>query len=268
MGGWPRWLVCVFLVVGVSFSHLSKPGIAAENWKELKGENFIVFYLEDAAFAQQVLTRAAVYYRKIASDLGYSRYDNFWQWENRAKIYLYRDHAAFLQATEKKSWIHGTAYYEKKEIVSYHSGQGFMEILLPHELCHLIFRDFVGFKGEVPLWMDEGVAQWQEAGKRKWASLVVRKLIEKKETIPFIDLMLLGPQIEKDPVMTAKFYAEAVTLVGFLIEKYGPLKFISFCRELRDGKDLNAALSFVYTESIPDIQTLEKKWLTYYGGSQ
>ena len=253
------------MVVALLF--LLRPAVAEEAWQEVKGENFVVFYLEDAVFAQEVLTQAERYYQGIASDLGYSRYDNFWQWENRAKIYIYRNHEEFLKATGKKPWIHGTAFYNKREIVSYKWGQGFLDVLLPHELCHLIFRDFVGFKGEVPLWLDEGVAQWEEAGRRKWAIGTVKTLIEKKAYMPLGELMRIGSDSENDPVLSAKLYSQAATLVGFLMEKYGQSRFVSFCRELRDGKSVDEALAFVYTDSIPDTGALEEKWLQHYGGS-
>ena len=261
----PR-LSCCFLILA-TFLFPLRPAVAAEDWQEVKGENFVVFYLEDPAFAQEVLTQAERYYQKIAFDLGYSRYDNFWQWENRAKIYIYRNHGEFLKATGKNPWIHGTAFYNKKEIISYKWGQGFLEVLLPHELCHLIFRDFVGFKGEVPLWLDEGVAEWEEAGKRKGAVETVKALIAQKEYIPLKELMRVGSDSEKDPVQSAKLYAQAATLVGYLMETYGSSSFGSFCRELRDGKSVGEALAFVYTDSIQDVETLEKKWLQHYGGS-
>lgn len=238
----------------------------AEEWKDLKGENFVVFYLEDAVFAQKVLTQAERYYQGIASDLGYSRYDNFWQWENRAKIYIHRNHEEFLKATGKKPWIHGTAFYNKREVISYKWGQGFLDMLLPHELCHLIFRDFVGFKGEVPLWLDEGVAQWEETRKRKWALDTAKDLIAKRAYMPLGELTRVGSDSDNDSALSAKLYAQAATLVGYLIEKYGSSKFISFCRELRDGKSVDAALSFIYTDSVPDLGTLEKKWVQHYGG--
>jgi len=240
---------------------------AAEDWQELKSEHFIVFYLDDYKFAQEVLTQSEKYYDKIASDLGYSRYDNFWQWDNRAKIYLYRDHEEFLRATGKPSWVYGTAIYDKREIVSYRWGKGFIDALLPHELAHLIFRDFVGFKGEVPLWLDEGVAQWEEAQRRKWAITIVKELIKNKEFVPLKELTKVGSGSENDAVLSAKLYAQAVTLVGYLIEKYGPTKFVLLCQQLRDGKSMDEALSFVYTDSIRDISELEKGWLKYYGGA-
>lgn len=238
----------------------------AENWQELKGEHFVIFYLEDAAFAQETLTRAEKYYDKIASDLGYSRYDNFWQWDNRAKIYIYRNQAEFLKATGKKSWVYGTAIYNERTIISYRWSQGFFDILLPHELSHLIFRDFIGFKGAVPLWLDEGISQWEEAGRRKWAIYTVRNLIDKGEYIPLAELTNVGLNSENDFTLSAKLYAQAVTLVGYLIGKYGPTKFGQFCRALRDGKNIDDALSFAYTDSIRNISELEREWLKYYGG--
>ena len=239
----------------------------AEEWKELKGEHFIIYYAEDDKFAGEVLTQAEKYYERIASDLGYSRYDNFWQWDSRAKIYIYKDQGDFLRATGKKPWVHGTAIYDKKEIISYKWGRNFTDTLLPHELAHLIFRDFVGFKAEVPLWLDEGVSQWEEASKRKGAGIYVRELIRGRDYIPLSELMQVGEVSENDAVLSAKLYAQAVTLVGYLIESYGSAKFTLFCRQLRDGKTVDESLSFAYADSIPDIGVLEKKWLSYYGGS-
>ncbi len=242
-------------------------GIAiAADWQELAGEHFKVFYLEDHKFAEDTLTRAEKYYERIASDLGYSRYDNFWQWDNRAKIYLYKSHEDFLKAIGKKSWIHGMAVYEKREIISYRQGKDFLDRLLPHELAHLIFRDFVGFKGEIPLWLDEGVAQWEEDESRRWAIKIVKDLISNKEFIPLAELTRVGSGSENDAVLSAKLYSQAVTLVGYLIEKHGSTKFALLCRQLRDGKNLNEALSFVYTDSIRNTDELEKEWLKYYGG--
>jgi len=237
-----------------------------ENWLELKGEHFEIFYLEDASFAQEVLVRAERFYDKIATDLGYSRYDNFWQWDKRAKIYIYRNHGEFLKATGKKSWIYGTAVYSERKIISYRWSQGFLDVLLPHELSHLIFRDFVGFKGNVPLWLDEGVSQWEEANRRKWAIGVVKGLIKKREFIPLVELTHLGSSSENDFTLSAKLYAQAVTVVGYLIEKYGSMRFAQFCRNLRDGKSVDGALASAYADSILNTGELENGWLKYYGG--
>ena len=57
--------------------------IADEDWKELTGTHFIVYYVGDEEFARDTLDQAEVYYNRIASDLGYQRYQEFWTWERR-----------------------------------------------------------------------------------------------------------------------------------------------------------------------------------------
>jgi hypothetical protein len=236
----------------------------AEDWNELKSEHFVVYYHDGEDFAQNVSQWAEKYYSNIAADLGYARYDNFWTWDKRAKIYIYRSREDYIAGTGAKDWSYGFANYYRKEIVSYSHSTKFIDTLLPHEMAHLIFRDFVGFKGEVPIWLDEGVAQWEETDKRAAATGLVRTLITYKDTIPLELLMRINIGQETNENTARKFYAQAVTLVGFMIEKYGQSKFIQFCRQLRDGATINTALSFTYPESIKDTVELEKEWMEYY----
>jgi hypothetical protein len=245
---------------------LGSIAVFAGEWQELKSEHFIVYYLYDDNFAGEVSREAEKYYDRIASDLGYPRYDNFWTWDNRARIYIYRDRNSFLQATGAVDWSYGFAVYDKRTIVSYANNAKFIEALLPHEVTHLIFRDFVGFKGQIPAWLDEGVAQWEEFDKRKAAVESVRESIANKTAIPLSALTQTDISREGNAEISRKFYAESVTLVGFLIEKYGQSKFTLFCRQLRDGASINEALKFTYSDSIRDMDELEKEWIKYYGG--
>ena len=142
------------------FGILSASPSLSQEWREASGEHFRVYFLDNVDFANEVLRNAEIFYRRIAIDIGYPRYSEFWTWDKRVKIYIYQDRVTFLKATNQPSWSEGMADYTNKQILSYAWSQGFMDSLLPHEMAHLIFRDFVGFKGEIPLWLDEGVAQW------------------------------------------------------------------------------------------------------------
>ncbi len=237
----------------------------ADGWKELKSEHFIVYYLDGDQFAADVSQASEKYYSRIASDLGYARYDNFWTWDNRAKIYLYSDRDGYL-STGAQKWSYGMSRYDKKEIVSYANSAKFVESILPHELAHLIFRDFVGFKSYVPVWLDEGVAQWEESDNRSAAVGLLKEYISKNEIIPLAMLMKMNIAQESNVEITRRFYVEAVTLVGFLIKEYGPAKFTLFCRGLRDGENIDDALRLAYSEPIVDSASLEREWLQYYGG--
>ena len=237
--------------------------VYGREWQILKGEHFIVYFEEDKKFAKEVLDRAEQYYRRIAEDLGYTRYSNFWLWENRVKIYIYPDHSAFIKESRQPSWSRGMADYTHKRILSFRGCIDFLSKILPHELTHLIFRDYIGFKGEVPLWLDEGVAMWQEEDKRQEAQQIVKSLLKQHKLLSLKTLTTLDIRRVEDRNLAGIFYMEAISLVGFMIKRYGTQRFIEFCRELRDGKSINEALSFAYPNSISSIEKLEEAWIEY-----
>jgi len=255
-------------------------------WKELSSDHFIIKFTQDEKFAKGVLDRAEQYYRSIASDIGYPRYSEFWTWDKRAKIYIYPDKASFLKATGQPGWSEGMADYGNKQIISYAWSRGFEDSLLPHEMAHLIFRDFVGFRGEIPLWLDEGVAQWAEVGKRAYIKDMSRQLYIEDALLSLKDMMRLdirritaedrvyirGNRTKEDDPgvlflsgesLINTYYLQSVSLVGFLIERYGSERFARFCRELRDGKSMDEALSYTYPDSMRSLAELEKNWRQY-----
>jgi len=276
--------ICILSVF--VYSVLVAYDAAAWDWQETKSDHFIVYFTQDRKFAQDVLDKAEVYYKRIATELGYPRYSEFWMWDKRVKIYIYPDHQSFIKATNQPEWSHGMADYRTKQIISFTWSKNFLESLLPHEMAHLIFRDFVGFKGEVPLWLDEGVAQWEEEAKRHEMKNMVKQLYKEDTLLSLRDMMKLKLMEIKDmkrtyilSTLTKKgesaslilgtdnlvsiYYFQSVSLVGFLIEKYGSDSFAAFCRQLRDGKSLDEALRFAYPTHIQSINELELKWREY-----
>jgi len=275
-----------FVVITFFSIHTFTAAAYAVQWKDKSSEHFIVYYIEDDSFAKNVLDDAEVCYRRIASELGYPRYSEFWLWDNRAKIYIHKDRKSYLKATGMPAWSEGMADYIEKEIVSYAWSKDFIESLLPHEIAHLVFRDFVGFKGEVPLWLDEGVAQWAEEKKRPEMKRMVQELYNNDTLLLLSDLMKLNINALKEidrvyvrPTITKEgdrgvvflstehlvttYYLVSVSLVGYMIEKYGSKRFASFCRELRDGKGLEDALKSAYPEYIRSLDELEERWRGY-----
>jgi hypothetical protein len=258
----------------------------AGDWREKKSEHFIVYFTQDEKFAQEVLDAAEKDYRRIAYDLGYVRYSEFWTWDKRVKIYIFADRDSFLKATGQPSWSEGMADYTNKHIVSYIWGKGFVESLLPHEMAHLVFRDFVGFTGQIPLWLDEGVAQWEEEAKRKEIKNIIQRYFQQDNLLLVSDIMKLnieslkgkqGVLIRatrtkdgKDGVLFLSannlveiYYLQSVSLVGYLIEKFGSNAFSGFCRELRDGKSVEEALKIAYPLYIHNIREFEDGWRAY-----
>ncbi len=250
-------------------------------WQQVKGDHFIVNFTDDKQFAQDVLARSEVYYDKIADSLGYPRYSDFWTWNKRVDIFIYPDHTSYLQATGQMEWTDGKADYKHKQISIYAGNPKFLETILPHEIAHLIFRDFIGFKGDVPLWLDEGVATSAQEETLADIKKRVKELYNRSALMTLDDLMTVdfktssksstfhrilmkdnskGFLLLEPSNFIAVFYAQATSLVSFLKEQYGTDRFTDFCRELRDGKNVDEALKKAYPEECPGVKELEKKW--------
>ena len=253
-----------FLSVFISISDAIGVVQAQEiEWQESKSEHFIIYYTDDEGFAKKVSRQSEIYYRNIASELGYQRYSEFWTWNKRVKIYIYPDRESFLKKTNQPEWSEGVANYTKKEISSYALSEDFLDALLPHEMTHLIFRDYVGFTGEIPLWLDEGVAQWMEPRKRELVKSVIARFVDQGKLIPLRRMMTEDIRNNQDSAYVGSYYVHAVSMVSFLITKYSAARFTNFCRELRDGKSVEESLKFVYPTSIRSIEELEEKWKKY-----
>ncbi|UCC94431.1 MAG: hypothetical protein JSW40_06375 [Candidatus Omnitrophota bacterium] len=277
--------VLAFFMVATLVQLCNVEAFASCEWEELKGTHFIVnFCKDDLSFAREILREAEKNYSRIAHYLGYARYSNFWTWEHRVKIYIYPDRRSFSQARKRPQWSEGMADYTKKEIASYAQSKNFLETILPHEMAHLMFRDFVGFQGEVPLWLDEGVAQWAEAKRRQEVKALMRVFVKRKTLIPLKRMMTsnvrnvtnrnifrvysslrpeAAPFVMRGNNFVKLYYLQAASLVGFLIERFGTERFTNFCRGLRDGKALREALKSSYPQSVSTMEGLEAEWLQY-----
>ena len=257
------------------------PHAAAAEIREFKTDHFVVQYPSGAdEFSREAARQAEEYYRSIAEDLGYVRYDNFWRWDNRVRIIIYADHDAYLRATGRPAWSHGVADYTRKTIASYVWGTGFLDTLLAHEIAHLIFRDFVGFKGEVPLWLDEGVAQWTQkrrSGEYDGAMAQVKNapvrlgLVEMMRldirALSADELVSFGAGSQRATLSGAQmirlYYAQALSVVEFLMQRYGTDRFVQLCRQLRDGRTLDEALPFVFPAQMRTLDEMETQWTAY-----
>lgn len=253
-----RCLVHVFALLALYVSAQAQE----DGWNAVRGKHFLVYYREDKAMAEDTALRAEEYYVTVARDLGFRRYDSFWLWENRVKIFLYGSRSEFVKATQAPEWASGKADYVNREISGFSGSRDFLKSLLPHEIAHLVFRDFLGFRTEAPLWLEEGVAMWFETGRREDVRQFVLKLREEEELFPLESLTGMSVASLNDGRRALAFYAQASSIVGFMISRLGSDAFRKFCGEIRDGKSVDDALRFTYSGTADSIVRLERLWLS------
>ena len=235
--------------------------VETELWQTQKSQHFIVYYQEAPnGYINDLINKAEEYYNSIVDDLGYRRFD-FWSWDNRAKIYMYKDDASYHSDSERAAWSGATVNVRKRTIKTFVGQPGFFDSVLPHEMTHIIFREFIGEKVNLPLWMDEGVACSQEKSTLNERLKVARNLISQSI---YIDLNKLTEIKGTTLVVPQVFYAEAASSAVFLLDKYGKDKFLEFSRALRDGVNWREALNNTY--GFRDLHDMEAKWKEFFTG--
>ncbi len=242
-----------------------------KDWETDKSEHFIVYYAgsKESAWIEKVLRKAEYYYDKVADHIGYARYNNYWTWEDRAKIFIFPDKMSYAQNTGYPPWTKGVVFrdqevFKSKVIVTYKQEDDFMEGVLPHEIGHLILHDFIGFEKKIPRWFDEGVAQLQEKDKVQKASQYMQMAIAQNKYYPLSQLMSLDINSEVDFEKVVQFYAQSVSLIDFMISKYGKDRFGELCYEMKDNLSFEDALKKVYPTMFDSLEELEEKYLKYF----
>ncbi len=236
--------------------------ISAAEWKEYKQQHFIIYYKEAPLdFVKEVDRAAEGYYNEITHNLGFTRYKG-WTWDDRAKIYIYDDSSDYINAGRQIGWSHGAASPQEKEIRTFPSAHGFFDSTLPHELGHIIFREFIGFQASVPLWFEEGIAMYQEKAKRWGADKVVATARKQGKFIPLDELSLIDLNGNSSQELVDLYYAESASAVYFFITEYGLNRFVQLCRKLQEGGTFDLALTDVYIR-FQNVKDVNKAWENY-----
>jgi hypothetical protein len=149
-----------------------------------------------------------------------------------------------------------------KVIQTYPTAHGFFDSILPHELGHIIFREYVGFASDIPLWFEEGIAMYQEKAKRWGADADVKEAINNGQFVPLQELQTMRLTHETDKETVMLFYIEAASAVHYLISELGKFKFSLFCQNLKKGSSFNQALEKSYYR-FTNIEDLNKAWMGY-----
>ncbi len=248
----------------ILISALSSSVFAEEDkdWKEYKRQHFIIYYKNAPIdFVKEVEDMSEYYYTTISKNIGFTRY-NAWTWDERAKIYIYDNPEDYVETGKQMRWSHGVASPEDRVIRTFPAAHGFFDSTLPHELSHIVFREFVGFNARVPAWFEEGVAMYQEKAKRWGAHDTVRRAIENGVFISLEELTRAKLFHKADKAFINLFYAEAASAVNFMITKHGKHRFVNLCRKMKKGSSFEEALKSVYVR-YHTIEDLSEDWYKF-----
>ena len=235
--------------------------------KELYSDHFIIISDKniDQEYIYKIKNMAEDFYKVIAQEFNFIRRDP-WLWKNRAKIFIAKDKDEYAQKYSCPSWSSACVDYQGKRIFTYPQQENFSSIL-SHELTHIIFREYVG-KGQLPLWLDEGMSvyvayKYEKKQNESEVGLLKQKILAGKY-IKFSDLnnMTLEELKNKPRDYVDTFYAESFSIINCLVKKWSRYNLSNFFKFLKDGYSVTESLCKSY--NIRTLEELEKQWIRFY----
>lgn len=259
---WLSIFIAAYLFVPLSLH-------AKERATGLKGHHramsFEVWARNDAR-AEKIAASSENFYKRLLKDLKYGG-----MLKKRCRIYIFDSRQAFLRHMEGKAvnaTYAGALAFPRRpqknpEVYGYEC-DGLLEYILPHELTHQIYREFVlgiDITSPVPIWINEGMACYEEHNSRYMKT--AKAAVDSGNFIGLNELFHIK-QYPVDQNKNALFYAESTSVVEFLITTYGGRKFLNFSRKLiKSKKPVDAALKAVYYPHIRNTEELQKAWLKF-----
>src|SRR5258708_6610257 len=205
-----------------------------ERSRRRQGSHFILHYQGDATASdlqQQLLATLDDGYRDLASQLGYEP-------SEKIIVILYTQ-KEFVDITEAPSWagaindgklripIRGVAVMNPE-----------LARVLKHELTHSFLSSLAG--GRCPTWLNEGMAQMMEPRSSSNFAQPLAALFQQRKEIPFA--VLEHPFIRFSDVEAQVAYAESLSAVDYLRERYGMGDVLRMLRNIGSGVEPELAL--------------------------
>ena len=103
---------------------------------------------------------------------------------------------------------------------------------------------------------------YQEKFRRKDIKKKLLKAIEERKLIPLTKLSEINIMFVKDTEVVDLYYTEAISVVEYLITKFGRDNFVRLCKALKERKNFDQAIEESY-RVFKNLEELDKGWLRY-----
>ena len=174
-----------------------------------------------------------------------------WEYPHSVDIVVWADRKEYLaNASDAPEWSGGSFSYSvangltvrRIDLTQLDSSRRFavemLDRVLPHELCHLVLREYFG-DAACPLLINEGMAmmvEWKTDNTR----LVEAAAVLSDEMKPSLDELLVAHR--QDVQHPTEFYAEAFSFVAFLHSRLSAAQFHEFLEQVKGGCTVGEAI--------------------------
>jgi len=209
------------------------------------------WYSGDQAFADDLLNAAKTGLARLQNDAGL-------QPNNPINLYIYANTTDMQDAIlYEPSWTGGQAFPEHDIVIIGISERDldWGRTTIAHELTHVLVGHLTfSCLGDVPTWLNEGLAVYSEGGLEPTSEAQLNDAIK---TNQLLTVRSLSGGFSEVPSRAYLSYSQSYSIVKYLIETYGQDKMNSLLIDLRDGTTIDDALMSVYGF---DVEGLENAW--------
>jgi hypothetical protein len=211
----------------------------------------LFWYTGGDSFARELMDACQEGLARLTQDIG--TYP-----ERPIKIYIYASDSDLKGAMiSSNEWSGGVAFTDFG-IIAINippSELDWGKKALVHELTHLVVRQATfGPYGQLPLWLDEGLAMYNEGELDPVFRSYLEEAISKDELISVRSLCSPFSAYSEKASLS---YAESYSIVEYLLDNYGQGKMLDLLALLKQGSTYGEALTAVYGF---DIDGLDARW--------
>lgn len=258
------FFICVIMVAGLSYMAQAAAPFSQAKLPSYKyvSKHFIVYSYsrEKAAYLAK---RAEVVAERV---IGHSGVSKFASWKTKAIIVLYKNHFEYVKETGQPGWSGGTAGMVShgpithRAIYLYEGATNLFSNILPHEITHLVFMQMMGAKANIPLWLNEGLAVYEQKDKGKSLKTIAARNMKSNDYIKLDDLI----KYEKAPEGRAElFYGASAGLVEYLFVVLNRACYVKMISLLKQGASSYEAFRGAYGKAFKSFSSMETGWKKY-----
>lgn len=205
---------------------------------------------------RQVSDQAEQAYQRIMTDTGLYSFRP----RDLYRVVIYGTQDEYRKKTGQAEWSSGCSIGNS----IYSFLQPRLESVLSHEMTHLIWFEFMTARAPVEhRWINEGLAVYEEAkaesGRASQPLFAQMLPALRSQPMPMDQMQHLVPATER-AYQVSLWYAQAESLVRFMVERGGRIGFAQFLNALRDGRSLDEAVNSGFPGQWRAAVELENDW--------
>jgi hypothetical protein len=230
------------------------------DWKELHDEGVIVLWYEgEEDFGEKIFEVASQSLSRMESNTGQGL-------EFPIIVLLYANEVDFRSwHTYVEDWVGGQAFPSQgitAQIVPAGIPLEWINGVIPHEIAHLFFYQSIHTVwANWPPWLDEGLAQYYEFNSQNASLELAARAAKRGNLIPLMDLDV-DISFNRDSEEVHLAYAESISAVTFIFERFGETAIRKLIEAFREGIDtreaIHRAMGLTWEE-------FEAEWIMWMG---